>query len=225
MSQTVLVTGANRGLGLEFVKQLQARGETVIATARDPEAARELRDTSVRVETLDTSDPASIAAFHQSLGDQPVDLLLNNAGMGGGRVGLEDEDFDAVETFLRVNAVGPLRLTQSLLPNLRAGDGKTIVHLTSKMGSIADNTSGGAYGYRSSKAALNMLNKSMSIELRREGFTCVVLHPGWVATDMGGASAPLGVVESIQGMLSVIDGLQPPDTGRFFDYSGAEIPW
>ncbi len=225
MSQTVLVTGANRGLGLEFVKQLKARGETVIATARDPEAARELSDTSVRVETLDIGDPASIAAFHQSLGDQPIDLLLNNAGMGGGRVGLEDEDFDAVETFLRVNAVGPLRLTQSLLPNLRAGDGKTIVHLTSKMGSIADNTSGGAYGYRSSKAALNMLNKSMSIELRRGGFTCVVLHPGWVATDMGGANAPLGVAESIEGMLSVIDGLKPSDTGRFFDYSGAEIPW
>ena len=143
----------------------------------------------------------------------------------GGRAGFEEEDFDAVETFLRVNAVGPMRLTQRLLPNLRAGTGKTIAHLTSKMGSITDNTSGGAYGYRSSKSALNMLNKSMSIELRREGFTCVLLHPGWVATDMGGSAAPLKAPESIDGMLSVIDRLKPSDTGRFFDYSGAEIPW
>jgi NAD(P)-dependent dehydrogenase (short-subunit alcohol dehydrogenase family) len=225
MPQTVLVTGANRGLGLEFVRQLQARGETVIATAREPEAAAELRNTGARVEALDVGDPASIEAFAGSLGEQPIDLLINNAGMGVGGKSFVDEDFNAVETYFRVNSLGPMRLTQRLLPNLRAGQGKRIAGLTSKMGSIADNTSGGAYGYRASKSALNMLNKSMSIDLRREGFTCVVLHPGWVATDMGGAAAPLAAPESVRGMLAVIDGLGPEDGGRFFDYLGAEIPW
>lgn len=225
MSQTVLVTGANRGLGLEFVRQLQARGDAVLATARDPRSATELADTGARVEALDVGDAASICAFARTLGDQAVDLLINNAGMGVGGKVFADEDFDEVETFFRVNSLGPMRLTQALLPNLRAGSGKTIAELTSKMGSIEDNTSGGAYGYRASKAALNMLNKSMAIDLRREGFTCVVLHPGWVATDMGGSAAPLSADESVRGMLGVIDRLKPSDSGRFFDYSGAEVPW
>jgi NAD(P)-dependent dehydrogenase (short-subunit alcohol dehydrogenase family) len=225
MSQTVLVTGANRGLGLEFVRQLQARGDSVIATARDTQGAQELRDTGARVETLDAGDPASIAALCEALGDQPIDLLLNNAGMGVGGRSFPEEDFDEVETFFRVNSLGPMRVTQGLLPNLRAGQGKTVVHVTSKMGSIEDNTSGGAYGYRASKAALNMLYKSMAIDLRREGVHAVVLHPGWVATAMGGSAAPLTVEDSVRGMLAVIDGLKDSDSGRFFDYSGAEIPW
>ena len=225
MSQTVLVTGANRGLGLEFVRQLSARGDEVIATCRDPEAAAELRDTGVRVERLEVGDPASARALAGALEGRPLDLLLNNAGMGVGGRSFADEDFDSLTRFFEVNSIGPMRLSRLLLDNLLSGKGRKIVNVTSKMGSIDDNTSGGAYGYRSSKAALNMLTKSMALDLRREGVRAIVIHPGWVATDMGGSGAPLTAPESVRGMLSVIDGLTPEQSGRFFDYSGAELPW
>lgn len=225
MPSTVLVTGANRGLGLEFARQLSARGDSVIATCRNPEAAQELRDSGVRVESLEAGDEASIAALGSRLEGMPIDLLLNNAGMGVGGRSFPDEDFDGLARFFEVNATGPMRLAQALLPNLRAGTGKRIVNVTSKMGSIGDNTSGGAYGYRASKAALNMLTKSMALDLRREGFCCIVIHPGWVATSMGGSGAPLTAEQSVKDMLDVIDGLSPERTGRFLDFSGAELPW
>jgi NAD(P)-dependent dehydrogenase (short-subunit alcohol dehydrogenase family) len=225
MSRTFLVTGANRGLGLEFARQLSARGDTVVATARRPDDARELRDTGARVEALDVGAADSILALGEALAGLPIDVLINNAGQGvGGRL-FEDEDLDSLEGFFRINVLGPARLAQRLLPNLRAGAARTIVNVTSKMGSIEDNTSGGAHGYRTSKAALNMLTKGMSIDLRREGFTCIVIHPGWVATDMGGSGAPLTAQESVRGMLEVIDGLRAADTGRFFDYQGEIVPW
>ena len=124
-----------------------------------------------------------------------------------------------------VNSIGPLRLARALLPNLRAGSGRKIVNLTSKMGSIADNSSGAAYAYRASKAALNMATKSLAIDLQAEGFLCIVLHPGWVQTDMGGSKAPVAVEDSIGGMLTVMDGLDAGDNGEFFDFSGARVPW
>jgi len=118
-----------------------------------------------------------------------------------------------------------LQLTESLLPALRRGDNRTVVSLTSRVGSIQDNTSGGSYAYRASKAALNAITKSLAIDLGAEGFTCVVLHPGWVQTDMGGASAPLPTEQSVAGMLKVMDGLSPDDSGAFFDYTGESLPW
>jgi NAD(P)-dependent dehydrogenase (short-subunit alcohol dehydrogenase family) len=123
------------------------------------------------------------------------------------------------------NTVGPLRVTAALLANLRAGERRLVANITSRMGSIADNTSGGSYAYRSSKAALNMANRSMAHELGADGILCVVFHPGWVQTDMGGANAPLSVEDSVRGLLEVMDGLTTADNGRFLNYSGEEIPW
>ncbi len=223
---TSLITGAGRGIGLEFVRQLRERGEDVVATVRRPEAWAPLQKLGARVEVLDVNDDASVAALARSLEGTAIDLLVNNAGVYGQKgVGLEGVDLeDALATF-RTNALGPLRVTRALLPSLRAGAGKRVVHITSKMGSIDDNQSGGSYGYRASKAALNALNKSLSIDLAPEGLVCAVLHPGWVQTDMGGASAAVEPEESVRGMLRVIDGLTPAEAGRFFDFRGEEIPW
>ena len=224
-TRTVVLTGANRGLGLEFARQLVARGDRVIATARHPEEASELRRLDVRVEPLDVSDPGSVKSFAAAIAGQPVDVLINNSGKGGGRDPFEKTDWADVATFFEVNAIGPMRVAQALLPNLHLGKRRLIASVTSRMGSIDDNTSGGAYGYRASKSALNMFNKSLSIDLAREGFTCVVLHPGWVRTDMGGAAAPLEPPESIAGMLKVLDDATPTDSGHFFGHDGKIVPW
>ena len=220
-----IVTGANRGLGLELARQLAARGEVVTATARRPADARELSALGVRVEPLDVSDPQSVAAFRRALGDEPVDVLINNAGIGVKSRALDELDPEELALFFDVNSVGALRVTQALLPNLRAGARKCVVGMSSKMGSIEDNTSGGSYAYRASKAALNAITKSLALDLAPQGFTCVVMHPGWVRTDMGGREAPLAVEESVRGMLAVIDGLDPSDAGRFFDFAGEAVPW
>ncbi|MEM7246188.1 MAG: SDR family oxidoreductase [Acidobacteriota bacterium] len=225
MSSTHLVTGANRGLGLELARQLSARGDQVIATARRPDEAEELRSLDLRVEPLDVADAASVASFISAVGDQPIDVLINNSGMGGQREAFGHLDWDAMSSMFLVNSIGPLRICQSLMPNLRAGSRRLIVNMTSKMGSLADNTSGNAYAYRASKAALNALTKSLAIDLAGEDFCCIVMHPGWVRTDMGGSAAPLSVEDSVQGMLRVIDGLDEDDSGAFYDYAGEAIPW
>ncbi len=220
-----IVTGANRGIGLELARRLAARGNPVIGTAREPGRADELRALDVRVEQLDVADPDSIAAFGARIGDDAVDVLINNAGIGGHGESLAALDFDAAERMFRVNALGPLRVTRALLGPLRRGGSRLVAHVTSRMGSIADNTSGGAYGYRASKAALNMLNRSLAHELGPEGFRCVVLHPGWVRTDMGGSQAPLAVGESAGGLLAVLDGLPAGANGEFLDHRGEPVPW
>ncbi len=222
---TWLVTGANRGLGLEMAKQLSERGDAVIATARHPEEATELAKLDVRLEALDVTDRESVRLLAHKLKDAAIDVLVNNSGIGVKSVPFEQLDLDGLGQFFQVNAVGPLRVTQALLDNVRKGERKVIAQVTSKMGSIADNTGGGAYAYRSSKAALNMANKSLAIDLTPDQITAVVLHPGWVKTDMGGQNAPLLPPESVAGMLKVIDGLTAADTGKFFDYAGAEVPW
>jgi NAD(P)-dependent dehydrogenase (short-subunit alcohol dehydrogenase family) len=225
MGSTHVVTGANRGIGLELARQLAQRGEHVIATARRPEAAPQLAELGVRVETLDVADRASVAAFAASLGSEPVDVLVNNAGIGVGGQAFGQLDYDDLERFFRVNSLGALRVAEALLPNLRAGGRRIVANMTSKMGSIADNTSGGAHGYRASKAALNALTKSLAVDLAGEGFVCVVLHPGWVQTDMGGGAAPLSVEDSAAGLIEVIDGLKAADNGSFLDYQGSVVPW
>lgn len=225
MTRTVVLTGANRGLGLEFARQLIARGDQVIATARNIEGARDLRGLGARVEHLDVTDPASVRTFAASLASAPVDVLINNAGKGGGRESFEQTDWADVAAFFEANSIGAMRVTQALLPNLRRAKRRLVASVTSRMGSIDDNSSGGAYGYRASKVALNMLNKSLSVDLAREGFTCVVLHPGWVRTEMGGATAPLEAAASVTGMLRVLDRVTAADSGRFLDYEGKTIPW
>lgn len=227
---TVLITGANRGIGLEFAKQYHQSGWQVIATAREPEAAKDLRalGDGVRIVRLDVTSVDSVASLATTLKDQPIDLLINNAAVGVGLTGgpaLQDLKIDDFERVLRVNTVGPLRVTQALLPNLRIGKGKTIVGISSGLGSIAWNQQGRFYGYRESKAALDMFMRSVAAELKPEGFTCVAIIPGWVKTEMGGPDAELTSEQSVTGMRKVIDGLKPEDSGKFWSHDGSKVPW
>lgn len=229
---TVMVTGANRGLGLEFVRQYSDAGCTVFATCRDPDAAPALgeiaasSDGRVRMLQLDVVDPARIAALRRSLAGKAIDLLINNAGVYGPRGGgIARLDEAAWLEVLRVNSIAPLQLTGALLENLDAGRDKTVIGISSRMGSIADNTSGGAYIYRSSKAALNAALRSASIDLRERGICVAILHPGWVATDMGGPQALIDTKRSVSGMRKVIASLTLEKSGSFISYDGSEIPW
>lgn len=161
----------------------------------------------------------------KTLKGAPIDILINNAGMANGAdMSLQTLDFDAMERTFQVNSLGPLRVTQALLPNLQAGKKKTIINITSRLGSI-ELSSGGLYSYRTSKTALNQINKLISVELAPQGFTSIVIHPGWVKTAMGGADAPVAIPESIAGMLTVIESLNSDKTGKFYDFNGDELPW
>jgi NAD(P)-dependent dehydrogenase (short-subunit alcohol dehydrogenase family) len=225
VSHSYVVTGGNRGIGLEFARQLAERGERVIATAREPEKATALRDLPVRVEPLDVSDPGSVSEFARRLDGAPVDVLIHNAGIGSAGPGIERLDMDEMERYFSVNPICPLRVTQALLPNLRAGARKLIVGISSGLGSLEGNTGGGWYGYRAAKAALNMFVRTLAQELRREGFICVLLDPGWVKTNMGGPGAPTPPEQSVRGMLKVMDGLSAFESGGFFNSRGKEVSW
>jgi NAD(P)-dependent dehydrogenase (short-subunit alcohol dehydrogenase family) len=221
--KTVLVTGANRGLGLEFARQLHEAGANVIGTARSPEAAEELNALGVRVQQLDVTDPASVAALKAALGDAPIDVLLNNAGIFPSRAGIEGAAPEEYARVYDVNVIGPLRVTQALLPNLRAGERKLIMNMSSGLGSIASNGRGTSAGYRESKSALNMMTKSMAAEF--DGFICIAMSPGWVRTDIGGPNANLSPEESVGGMLAVLAAATEADSGRYLDYKGDELRW
>ena len=223
--RTVLITGANRGIGLELARQYSAEGWRVIGTARRPEAATELRAVGADVMQLDVTDQASVDQLARELAEQPIDMLINNAGIQLLMWTLEEVDFDEFERLLSVNTIGPVRVSRALLPNLRSGETRKIINITSNLGSIADNTDGGFYGYRESKAALNMFTRSLAAELGANGFICIVLHPGWVQTDMGGAEAPLNVRESVLGMRSVIEHLSSADNGTFWTHAGDRMAW
>lgn len=222
---TVLITGANRGLGLEFARQFKARGYDVIGTARKPDKATALHKLGAQVEQLDVADDASAQALAKRLAGRSIDILINNAGIiGSNSRSFTDLDFNAMVNTYQVNALGPMRVTQALYNNLKQGKGRKVVNITSVMGSIGMNF-GGGYDYRASKVALNMLTNTLSKELGKDGFTCIVIHPGWVQTDMGGSSAPVTPKQSISGMIAVIDGLDNSANGKFFDYTGKELPW
>jgi NAD(P)-dependent dehydrogenase (short-subunit alcohol dehydrogenase family) len=214
---TLLVTGANRGLGLEFVRQYKSDGWDVIATAR--QTSPELDALGIRVEKLDMTDHEAVSGFDVG---EPLDLLIANAGTYGPRdasSGAEASEW--LDTFA-VNTIAPYLLAKALLPRVEAMRGKLIA-ISTRMGSIADNSSGGFLAYRSSKTALNMAWRTLALANR--DLTCVVLHPGWVQTRMGGSNAPLEPEESVSGMRRVIEGLGPQDSGEFFDYSGTRVPW
>jgi NAD(P)-dependent dehydrogenase (short-subunit alcohol dehydrogenase family) len=229
--KTVLVSGANRGLGLEFVRQYAADGWKVYAACRDPRKAAELGRLAAgngRIEVLamDVANGASVAAAAGRIAGAPIDLLVNNAGVGspkGQKLG--SLDYAAWARVLDINTLGPVRVTEAFLPNLERGGGKKVVTITSKMGSIDDNGSGGSYAYRTSKTAVNMAVKSLSIDLAPRGITCIVVHPGWVRTDMGGPSGLISPEESISGIRRVIARLTPADAGGFFNYDGKPIAW
>ncbi|MBM4200775.1 MAG: SDR family oxidoreductase [Gammaproteobacteria bacterium] len=229
---TVLITGANRGLGLEFCRQYLESGWNVLACCRSPGAASALGTRSpaggtLTQHALDVADFQAIDALAASLGNTPIDILINNAGVYGDtrdrRLG--QLDYPRWADVLRINALAPVKLTEALLGNLKAGQRKLVVAVSSLMGSIADNGSGGSMLYRSSKAALNAAMKTLSIDLRTTGIGTLILHPGWVRTDMGGPEAPTLPPESVAGMRRVIEGFTPALSGRFLDFRGSEMPW
>lgn len=217
---TVLITGANRGLGLEFARQYAADGWGVVATAR--ETSQELDALNVRVESLDMSDLESVARFGEEL--DGLDLLVANAGTYGPKQADSAQDARAWGDTLTVNTIAPYLLARSVLPLVEARRGKLIA-ISSKMGSIEDNGSGGYLAYRTSKTALNSAWRNLALDVRRSGVAAAVLHPGWVRTRMGGSSAPLEPERSVAGMRRVIEGLGPDDSGGFFGYDGERIPW
>ena len=225
MSLDVLITGANRGIGLELARQMQARGDHVIAACRNPAAAEELNALGVRVEELDVTDGRSVSRVAEVLHEVGLDVLINNAGVGVRSQPLGETDYEQFSRFVDVNTLGPLRVVEAMLPALRRGQRKLIANMTSRMGSIGDNTSGGSYAYRASKSALNMVTRTLALDLAGEGVTCVVLHPGWVQTSMGGQAAPTTVEDSVAGLLRVIDGAGSTESGEFFDFSGQHLPW
>lgn len=216
---TVLITGANRGIGLEFARAYAARGETVLGTARNPEAATELCEVA-EVLPCDVSSDASVQALGEALGNRTIDLLINNAGI------LRVDTLDAVDTETMLaqyntNAVGILRVTATLRDNL--SDRARVVNVTSRMGSIEDNTSGRMYGYRASKAAVNMITKGLSLDLAP--IPVMAIHPGYVRTDMTSGSGDISPKDAVARMLTVIDELDESRTGMFWHRDGYELPW
>lgn len=224
---TYLLTGATRGIGLEFARQLSQRGKeaVILATARDPGKHAELARLVHEVLPLDVADPASIDALPGLLKDRPIDVLINNAGVSSDQRSVADLSMAELQRVFAVNSFGPMLVVQKALANLRKGDRKVIFNISSQLGSITNNKGGSSYPYRASKTALNQLTVSLSSELAGEGFCCVVAHPGWVRTDMGGPNATLSPEESVRSMLKVIDGLTGKDSGKFFNYDGAPLPW
>ncbi len=230
--RVVLVTGANRGLGLEFVRQYAAEDWVVLAACRAPKDAKELQALAadsngrVRVIEMNVADTASVKAAAKDLKDETIDLLLNNAGViGPPKGGLGRIDYETWKKVLDTNTLGPMRVAEAFVENVARGNGKRIVTITSGMGSIEDNTSGGSYTYRSSKAAVNMAMKSLSIDLAPRGITCAVMNPGWVRTDMGGPNGKLAPEESIAAMRFVIATMKPDDSGKFLNWDGRNYPW
>lgn len=231
----VLITGAGQGIGLEWARQEAQAGSTVIATARDPKAAPGLlgleqsaRPGSIAILPLDVTDDASIETAARAVQERfgGLDELVNNAGTYGprddGRLGAPAEE---VQRILEVNAIGPYRVTRRLLPLLKFGREARIVFITSLMGSIGDGPGGASYGYRMSKAALNMLGANLAQDLRDERILCVLLHPGWVQTRMGGPKAPIPLEQSVRDMRRVTMRVSPTESGMFLDHSGEPLPW
>ncbi len=216
-----LITGANRGIGLELCRQLAQRGDTVVAICR--KSSNGLDELGVRVESgVDVTDDQSLSALRQRLDEAKIDLLVNNAGIG--EFGeLDSIDFGSVQRQIEVNAIGPLRVTNALLPLLHQGSKVAII--TSRMGSIADNTSGGLYGYRMSKAAVNAAGVSLAHDLRSLGIAVALLHPGMVSTEMtSGQGIP--PAESVRGLLARIEALTLATSGHFWHATtGEELPW
>lgn len=217
---TILISGANRGIGLELARQYRGDGWDVIGTAREPAQAEALRATGATVHTLDAADPASIAALARELSDRPVDLLIANAGIWAGN-GLDPAEWLRV---LQTNTIGPALLAQALKPHVARSQIKTMIAMTSGMGSIGDN-GGGFVAYRSSKAALNMAWNTLARDWRGDGILMAVMNPGWVKTDMGGANASITVEQSVTGIRREIAALTPERTGSFLSYDGKRYPW
>ncbi|ELS01683.1 short-chain dehydrogenase of unknown substrate specificity [Xenococcus sp. PCC 7305] len=219
---TYLVTGANRGIGLEYCRQLQQRGDRVIAVCRS--ASSKLENLGITIETgVDITDEEQVGDLARRLKNQSIDVLINNAAIVE-RISLNSLDFDSIRRQFEVNAIGALRLTKALLPNLKQGS--KVIMMTSRMGSIDDNTSGGSYGYRMSKVALSMAGKSLSVDLKPQGISVAILHPGLVKTRMTGfTDSGITPEQSVKGLLARIEELNLENTGTFWHANGEILPW
>jgi NAD(P)-dependent dehydrogenase (short-subunit alcohol dehydrogenase family) len=218
--ETIVITGANRGIGLEMARQYAQRGDRVIAACRHSAKALDALGVHV-IEGVDVTSDESVARLVTGLAGERIDRLVNNAGILES-TSLERLDFDSMERQFRVNSIGPLRVTAACLPLLHAGSRVFII--TSRMGSIDDNTSGGSYGYRMSKAAVNIAGKSLSVDLKDAGIGVFLLHPGWVATDMTGKSG-IEVEDSVRGLIERMDELEMDLSGSFWHAEGYRLPW
>ena len=222
--KNIVVTGANKGLGLEFTRQL-SKDNHVIATSRNISSEHELHSLpNVKVKKLDLLSDATIDQFVEDIADTPIDILINNAGI------FHEEQFEGLDPNIwldemKINALSPISLTHKLMKNLKAGSTKKVIFLSSQMGSIDDNYSGGYYFYRSSKAALNASAMSLSIDWKDKNIAVLMMHPGWVRTDMGTSKAKLSIEESVTGMLNVIENFSIEQTGAFLNYAGQKLEW
>jgi NAD(P)-dependent dehydrogenase (short-subunit alcohol dehydrogenase family) len=222
---TILITGAGRGLGLELARQFAAGGWAVIGTVRDLAKGAAL-PRGAETHLCDVGDRRALARLAAGLRGRPIDVLFLNAGLRGARApALGAIDHDSWAEVLRINVLAPTACVEALVDNVAASARRQIVMMSSRMGSIGGNGSGGEVVYRSSKAALNAVAKSLSIDLAPRGITVVCVHPGWVRTDMGGPGAPLSPEESVAGLRRVVEGLTPAAKGKFLNHDGAELPW
>ena len=230
---SILITGGNRGLGLEWARQYAAADWRVYATCRHPAEAAELNKLAgeypnLSIHRLDVTRQDEIQALAADLGNESLDILLNNAGVylekfeDSTAGGLSYDDW--LYTLL-VNTLGPVRVTEAFIPHVARGQRRLVIAVTSHMGSIAEISNPGSYYYRSSKAALNAAMKGLSLELRTQRIGVLILHPGWVQTRMGGPGAQISTTQSVAGMRAIAERFSPADSGRFFRYNGTEIPW
>jgi NAD(P)-dependent dehydrogenase (short-subunit alcohol dehydrogenase family) len=237
---TVLITGANRGLGFGLAEQFVKQGWSVIGTTRNPAKAEALnalaaKSGKVRVEALDVTDEAAIAALKAKIGDEPIDVLLNVAGIFGkhdfNAEGVKAQSFgnaalDEWQAVFKTNLFAPMKIAETFIENVASSSRKTIVTLSSELGSIGGiRKGGGLYPYRISKAGVNMMMKAMSVDLAARGVIAIPMHPGWVRTDMGGPNADIDVETSTGGMVKVVLELKASDSGRYLAYDGSELPW
>lgn len=232
MAKTILITGANRGLGLEFTRQYAQSDWQVIAACRDPQTAVELKVlaqhyANIQIETLDVAEFSQIDSLATKLADSSIDILLNNAGVYGDKSGhgFGNLDYITWQQTLLINTIAPLKMAEAFMPQVLRSQQKLIVAISSLMGSLADNSSGGSYLYRSSKAGLNAAMKSLALDSHKQGVGVLIFHPGWVKTDMGGQNALLEVEQSITGMREIMNNFSLEQTGSFIRFDGRIAPW
>ena len=230
-ARTILLTGANRGIGLELTEQFAADGWAVLACCRSPDDAEALRVLSeqypaIELHALDVTDYEQMKSLSVELRDRPIDILLSNAGIYGPRGhGFGEIDPAQWREVLEVNSPEPLMLVQSFVDQVAASQQKLVAVVSSKMGSIGDNGSGGKYIYRSAKTTVNQVVKSLSIDLAGRGISAITLHPGWVQTDMGGANAEIGTDKCASGLKAILQTAGPAQSGQFIEFNGDSIPW
>ncbi|WP_299792073.1 SDR family oxidoreductase [uncultured Shewanella sp.] len=231
MAKHLLITGANRGIGLTMVKHYLADGWLVTACCRAPEQAEELQsllddNEGLSIFQLDVTDYEAIDELAENLNGEPIDLLINNAGYYGPKgVGFGGTDVEEWRQVFEINTIAPLKIAEAFKAHLSQADHGIYAAISSKMGSMSDNGSGGSYIYRSSKAALNSVVKSLSIDLQPDNISAIAIHPGWVQTDMGGPNALITTEQSVSGIKQLLDNLSTDQNGGFYDYNGSEIAW